>query len=286
MEDTLNLVEQKSNFIQEKVITYALEYGPKLLLAIVFLIVGMILIGLLIKGIKKAFKKADVDPSLQTFLVSLCGWSLKALLLISVASMLGIKTASFVAILGAAGLAVGLALQGSLANFAGGVLILLFKPFKVGDFINGQGISGTVREIHVFHTTLITSDGKKAVIPNGDLSNGIIENFTSEPIRRCEFAFGIGYGSDLKKAKEEIQKIIDEDARALRDPASLVAVSGHGASSVDLKVQVWCKTEDYWPIMNSYPEKVKLAFDAAGIEIPFPQMDVLVKAGSKIISGS
>ncbi|MEZ4705323.1 MAG: mechanosensitive ion channel [Bdellovibrionota bacterium] len=280
MEEQMSILQKKSSLIQDWIIRSALEYGPKLILAILFLIFGWIAIKFVIKTLKKTISKAGVDASLQTFLVSLVSMLLKILLVVSAASMVGIKTTSFVALLGAAGLAVGLALQGSLSNFAGGVLILFFKPFRVGDFISAQGIEGTVREIHVFHTVVIQADGKKAILPNGDLSNGVIENFTSEPTRRCDFVFGIGYSSDIALAKAQIQNIIDADSRVLKNPAPLVAVSEHGASSVNLEVRVWCKPEDYLATRFHYPEKVKLAFDQAGIEIPFPQMDVLIKPGS------
>ncbi len=201
---------------------------------------------------------------------------LKVLLVISVVSMLGVQMTSFIAMLGAAGLAVGLALQGSLANFAGGVLLLLFKPFKVGDFIEAQSFTGTVNAIQVFNTVLKTPDNKTIVIPNGNLSNGAITNFTAEKNRRVEWNFGIGYADDLKKAKEILTQLVKSDSRILNEPESLVAISELGDSSVNFVVRAWVKLEDYWSVNFDMKEKVKLTFDEQGISIPFPQRDVHV----------
>jgi small conductance mechanosensitive channel len=191
--------------------------------------------------------------------------------------MLGVETTSFVAILGGAGLAVGLALQGSLANFAGGVLILIFKPFKVGDFIEAQGHSGTVKEIALFNTILNTPDKKTVIIPNGAVSNGSITNYSAEEMRRVDFLFGIGYEDDLKKAKDIIWDELKKDDRILSEPESLVVISELADSSVNITVRVWCKTEHYWPIYFNIIENVKLAFDAASISIPFPQQELHVR---------
>lgn len=253
----------------------AIQYGPKLLLALLTLIIGMFIINKFVKFMKRTMTKREVDPSLVPFAASLANVVFKAMLLISVASMLGIQTTSFVAILGAAGLAVGLALQGSLANFAGGVLILLFKPFKVGDVIDAQGFLGSVTGIQIFNTILNTPDNKKIIIPNGALSSGPITNFSAEDLRRVDFVFGIGYGDDLKKAKETLAKIVAAESRILNEPAEpFIAVKELGDSSVNFVVRVWAKSADYWGIYFDMQESVKLTFDKEGISIPFPQTDV------------
>ena len=257
-----------------KAIELVMEYGPKLILAILVLIVGMWIIKGIKKLITKAMQKGQVEISLQKFLISMITILLKVLLLISVASMIGIATTSFVAILGAATFAIGLALQGSMSNFAGGILILLLKPFKVGDTIEAQGFIGKVHEIQIFNTIMKTFDNKMIYIPNGTLSNGNITNYSREPIRRVDMTFGIGYGDDIKKTKEVLERLVKEDARILKDPAPLIAVSNLGDSSVDFAVKVWCDTAEYWNIYFDMQENVKLTFDQENISIPFPQTDV------------
>jgi small conductance mechanosensitive channel len=264
------------NTYTQKAVELVIEYGPKLILAIIVLIIGLWIIKLVIKGLNRAMEKGDVDISLRKFLGSLSGILLKVLLLISVASMIGIATTSFVAILGAAGLAVGLALQGGLANFAGGVIILIFKPFKVGDFIDAQGHMGTVNEITIFTTVLKTPDNKTVIIPNGALSNGSMVNFSTEPTRRVEFVFGIGYNDDILKAKNTLNSIVEADTRIFKDPKPIIAVGELGDSSVNFKVMVWCSSSDYWSVFFDTNEKVKLTFDKEGISIPFPQRDIHV----------
>lgn len=250
------------------------KIGPNLLLAIVFLIIGYWIIKFIMKGSSKAMDKARIDESLKRFLHSLISIGLKVLLLISVASMLGIATTSFVAVLGAAGLAVGLSLQGSLANFAGGVLIIFFKPFKVGDVIEAQGYIGSVNSIQVFNTILKTPDNKTIIIPNGSLSNGSITNYTTEARRRVDMTFGIGYGDDIKKTKEVLRALVEEDKRIHHEPEPVVVVSELGDSSVNFAVRAWTNTSDYWNVYFDMQEKVKLEFDKHGISIPFPQRDV------------
>jgi len=251
-------------------------YGPKLLLAVATLVIGLWIIKGFLGGLGRRMERSDTDVSLRRFLLSLVGVMLKVMLVISVASMVGIEMTSFIAILGAAGLAVGLALQGSLANFAGGVLILLFKPFKVGDFIDAAGHMGTVREIQIFNTVLTTPDNKTIIIPNGILSNGSMTNYSTEDNRRVDMVFGIGYSDDLKKAKGIIASLLKDDARVLADPEPLIVVSELGDSSVNITVRAWCNKADYWGIFFDTQEKVKLGFDAQGVSIPFPQRDVHV----------
>lgn len=252
--------------------TMLLEYAPKAILAIITLVIGLWLINRVVGLIDK--KLHAKDPTLSKFLCGFVSILLKVLLLISVASMIGIATTSFVAALGAAGLAVGLALQGSLSNFAGGVLILIFKPFRVGDVIEAQSYVGTVHEIQILYTILNTFDNRRVVIPNGNLSNSSLINYSSYDKRRVDMSFGIGYGDDIQKAKTVISKLIAADERVLPDPEPLVVVSGLGDSSVNLSVRVWAKSSDVWPIFWSMQEKVKETFDAEGISIPFPQRDV------------
>ncbi|WP_020527166.1 mechanosensitive ion channel family protein [Flexithrix dorotheae] len=251
----------------------ALEYAPKLALAILTLLIGFPIINSIIGMLTKVLKKRNVDESLVPFLRSILGVLLKAMLLISVASMVGIETTSFVAVIGAAGLAIGLALQGSLSNFAGGVLILLFKPYKVGDVIDAQGFIGKVHEIQVFNTIMKTPDNKTIIIPNGPLAGGSITNFSTEATRRVDFTFGIGYGDDIAKAKQVLRQIIDEDDRIMKDPEPFIAVSELADSSVNFAVRVWCNAAEYWNIYFDMQEKVKVTFDKEGINIPFPQMD-------------
>lgn len=258
----------------EKAIEMVMEYGPQLILAIITLIVGLWVIKLINKSVNKAMAKANVDASLHKFFLSLISILLKALLLISVVSMIGVEATSFVAILGAAGLAVGLALQGSLANFAGGVLILLFKPFKVGDVIDAQGYIGSVNAIQVFNTILKTPDNKTIIIPNGALANNSLTNYSTEAQRRVDMVFGIGYQDSIAKAKEILSSLIDADSRILKDPAAQIVVSELADSSVNISVRMWCISADYWGIYFDMMEKVKTTFDEKGISIPFPQRDV------------
>ncbi len=252
----------------------AFKLLPQLLLAIVVLILGLWAIKFLGRGINRALEKSKVDVSLQKFLVSLISIGFKILLLISIASMLGIATTSFVTIIGAMGLAVGLALQGSLANFAGGVLILLLKPFKVGDVIDAQGFIGKVDQIQIFNTILKTFDNKTIFIPNAALSNGNITNYSIEPTRRVDMTFGIGYNDDLKKAKQILTEMVEKDERILKEPAPTVALAELGDSSVNFAVRVWVKQEDFWNVYYDFQENVKLTFDAQDISIPYPQRDV------------
>jgi len=251
-----------------------MAYAPKVVLAIITLIVGMWLINRFVRLLDSKLGKKD--PTLNTFLCGLLSAVLKILLLISVASMVGIATTSFIAIIGAAGLAVGLALQGSLGNFAGGVLILIFKPFKVGDVIEAQGYLGSVMEISILYTIVNTFDNRRVIIPNGDLSNSSLTNLSAYPTRRCDMSFGIGYGDDIDTAKATIKHLVEDDERALKDPEPMIVVGGLGDSSVDLTVRVWTTYDDLWPFYWDMQERVKKAFDAEGISIPFPRRDVHV----------
>jgi small conductance mechanosensitive channel len=260
----------------QKTIDLAAEYGPKLLLAIIVLIIGLWIIRFAVRVMNRTMERSHIEVSLRKFLSSLFGMILKILLLISVASMIGIATTSFVAIIGAAGLAVGLALQGGLANFAGGVIILIFKPFKVGDFIDAQGFTGSVHEITIFTTILKTPDNKTVIIPNGALSNGSMVNFSTEPKRRVDMVFGIGYGDSIEKTKTVLKKLVESDSRIHKEPSPQIVVGELGDNSVNFNMRTWCDTADYWGVYFDMQENVKLAFDKEGISIPFPQRDVHV----------
>ncbi|WP_203299423.1 mechanosensitive ion channel family protein [Marinobacter sediminum] len=271
MEDLFGSEGRASELI-EQAISLTMAYAPKVVLAIVTLFIGLWLINRFV-GVLDA-KLGKKDPTLNKFLCGLIGAVLKILLLISVASMVGIATTSFVAIIGAAGLAIGFALQGSLSNFAGGVLILIFKPFKVGDTIEAQGFLGAVAEISILYTIVNTFDNRRIVIPNGSLSNATLVNVSIYENRRCDMTFGIGYDDDIDKAKAILKRLMEEDKRSLTDPAPRICVGGLGDSSVDLMFRVWVPTDDLWPYYWDMQEKVKKAFDAEGITIPFPQRDV------------
>lgn len=251
----------------------SLEFAPKMALALVTLVVGLWIIKLIKIGMTKSFSAKKIDEELKHFLSSLISILLKIILFISVIGILGIQTTSFVAILAAAGFAIGLALQGSLGNFAGGVLILFFKPFKIGDFIEAQGQLGTVNKIEIFTTTLKTPDNKTIIIPNGPLSNGNITNYSTETTRRVDMEFCVGYDDDLKKAKKVLENIIKSDKRVLKEQKVQIMVGNLGDSSVDIKVRAWVNSVDYWDFYFDMQEKVKLSFDKENISIPYPQMD-------------
>lgn len=251
-----------------------IQYGGNIALAIITLIIGLWLVKRLTKVFRKTLEKRSVDASLVPFLSSLINALLKVLVIISVAGMVGVEMTSFVAVLGAAGLAVGLALQGSLSNFAGGVLILILKPFKVGDFIEGAGTAGTVREIQIFYTYLTTPQGQEIIVPNGQLSNNSITNFSFNEQRRIDMTFGIGYGDDIDKAKEILHRLCAEEKRFIEEKGITIFVEALADSSVNIRVRGWSTTGDYWDILGAFNEKVKKAFDQEGVGIPFPQMDL------------
>ena len=251
-----------------------LNYSPKLVLAIILLIVGFWVIKMGGKSLDRALDQSKIEPSLHKFLKSLIGILLKLLLLITVAQTIGLATTSFVAIIGAAGLAIGLALQGSLANFAGGVLILTFKPFKIGDWIEAQGYLGKVDDIQIFNTILKTGDNRTVFIPNGPLSGGSVINYSTETHRRIDMTFGISYKDDIQKVKSVLKRLIDEDSRILKNPEPVVLVTELADSAVNIAVRVWCNSADYLAIHSGMQEKVKKTFDQEGFSIPFPQSDV------------
>jgi len=258
----------------QKIADMAIHYLPKVLLAIITLIIGFWLAKIITKMLHKALHKAKVEITLLEFLTNIISIMLKVLVVISVATMVGVQMTSFIAILSAMALAIGLAFQGSLSNFSGGVLIILLKPFKSGDFIEAQGYMGTVDSIQIFNTILKTVDNKKIIIPNGPLSNGNIVNYTSQETRRNEWIFGIGYGDDFEKAKRLILNILEADERVLKDPAPFARVGELASSSVNIKARAWIPLAEFWNVHFDVIEKVKKSFDENGIHIPFPQTDV------------
>ncbi|MCK7589818.1 mechanosensitive ion channel [Subsaxibacter sp. CAU 1640] len=249
-------------------------YAPKVLAAILIWIIGSWVIKMITKGVRKALDKGDYDISLKKFLLNLIGWLLKIVLIIVVLGTVGVETTSFAAIIAAAGLAIGLALQGSLANFAGGVLIMIFKPIKVGDFIEAQGEAGTVKEIEIFTTKLTSPDNKEIIIPNGKLSNDNIVNYSALEMRRVDLVIGVGYESDLKVTKDILMAQLTNHPLVLKEPAPLVRLVELADSSVNFNVRPWVKTTDYWAVYYDILESTKEALDEAGISIPFPQRDI------------
>ena len=251
-----------------------IDVGIRIAITLAMLIIGFWIAKVLSKAIVKVLKKRGADDSLVSFIRSLTSIGLKVLVLITAMSELGVEMTSFVAILGAAGLSIGLAFSGTLSNFAGGVMILLFKPFKVGDYVNMQGEEGTVKEILIFNTILTTLDNKIIILANGAVANGTVTNFTKAEKRRVDWVFGIAYGDDLKVAKVLLDKFISEDERILKEGANFIGVGELGDSSVNITVRAWVKTEDYWNVFFAMNERVYNEFGNAGLSIPFPQMDV------------
>lgn len=270
MNDTIDQMQS----LTTKAYELGLEYAPKLALAIVTLIIGLWLIGVITRLFESSMKKSKVDTTLVPFLTNLSSWILKLLLFISVASMLGIATTSFIAVLGAAGLAIGLALQGSLSNFAGGVLVMTFKPYKIGDLIESQGHLGVVKAVQIFNTIVISPQNKQIIIPNGIVSNGSIINYTAEGRLRVDLTVGIAYNEDIGAAKSVIMKVLQQHEKVLSDPAPFVGVSELADSSVNLAVRPFCNAEDYWNVFFDVNEQMKVALDNNNITIPFPQRDV------------
>lgn len=252
-----------------------MEYGSRVLLALVTLAIGWWLINVLTQRVGRLLAMRNADMALQHFITSLANIALKVMLVVNVASMIGVATTSFVAAIGAATLAIGLALQGSLANFAGGVLILLFRPFRIGDWIEAQGTAGTVDSIQIFHTVIRTGDNKTVIVPNGILSNGIITNTNRQPTRKVVFDVGVDYEADLQKAREVLLELA-RDERVLADPAPAAVVSTLGDSSITVSLRVWVKTADYWDVMFHFNEHSRDRLKAAGIDIPFPQRVIRV----------
>ena len=250
------------------------EYGLKLILALVIFIIGKWVAKAIRGVVKRMMGKAEIDEIVIGFVGNIVYFALLTFVIIAALAQLGIQTTSFIAVLGAAGLAIGLALQGSLANFAAGFLMIVFRPFKVGDVIEGGGTVGKVEAMHIFTTTLKTPDNKTIIIPNAKLGNDNIVNYSTEPTRRVDLTVGVSYDADLKQVREVLEDIISKDERVLSDPAHQVAVAELADNSVNFTVRLWTKTEDYWGVFFDTNEAVKLRFDEVGIGIPYPQRDV------------
>lgn len=262
----------------ESFISSLIEQGSHLgwtiIKAIIVFLVGRFVIKMINKLVRRILTKRDFDPSVKTFMGSLVNVTLMILLIISVVGALGVQTTSFAALLASAGVAVGMALSGNLSNFAGGLIILLFKPYKVGDYIESQGVGGTVKEIQIFHTILLTGDNKNIYIPNGSLSSGIVTNIGKEPTRRVEWTFGVEYGCDYEHVKSVIESVLAQDARILGEPAPFIALSALADSSVNVVVRAWVKSSDYWGVYFDTNKAIYATFNAEGIGFPFPQLTV------------
>ncbi|MEL7297662.1 MAG: mechanosensitive ion channel domain-containing protein [Pseudomonadota bacterium] len=263
-----------TTWLLEKLQTTGVDFGLRLASAIAVFIIGRIIVRIVLSGLRKLMHRIDLDETLEQFIVNIVSVLLTLIVIIAALDRLGVEMTSLVAIMGAAGLAVGLALQGSLANFAAGVLIIFFKPYRTGDYIEAAGVAGSVDQVTIFNTILTTPDNRKIVVPNSNVTNGAITNFSAMDTRRIDLVIGVGYDDDLRLAREVLQKVIDAETRILKDPGTTIAVSELGASSVDFVVRPWVKTSEYWPVRFALTENIKLALDEAGISIPYPQRDV------------
>ena len=267
-----------SDWLPDLVKEYLVPFGIKLVAAIVVLILGRWVIKLIKKGLTKVLLRGNTDPSLNSFVMSLVSVLLTFFLILAIVGILGINTSSLVALLASAGLAIGMALSGTLQNFAGGVMIMLFKPFKVGDFIAAQGYEGRVNSIQIFSTHILTPDNKTVILPNGALSTGPVTNFNKETDRRLDWVFSISYGDDYDQAKAVLQRLCDADARILKEPAPIIELIKMSDSSIDITVRARVKPEDYWAVFFRMNELVYKTFPEEGLHFPFPQVDVHVKS--------
>lgn len=261
----------------ERLLEWATTSGIKLVIGLIVLWIGWKLIGRVVRVMNSIMDKKDVDRTLQSFLDSFVAIGLKIILIMCVIEYVGGEASSIAAILASAGLAVGLALQGSLSNFAGGVIILLIRPFNVGDYIEGAGQSGTVEKIGMFYTHILSVDNKEILIPNGNLSNGTVVNYSAKATRRVDLTFGVGYEEDVLRVKGVLEEIIAKEPLILKEPVPFVALSEHAASSINFVVRVWCETPDYWKVHYNLLEQVKIRFDEEKISIPYPQMDLHIQ---------
>jgi len=253
------------------------DYVPSLISAVIVLILGLLIIKLFRRIVKNLMTKKNLDPTLLKFVLDVFTWVFRVILFVTVIDQLGVKTTSLMAALGAAGIAIGLALQGSLSNFAGGLLIILFKPFRVGDYIEAQGQAGTVNSIQIFSTKIITGNNQVIYMPNGALSNGTIKNFSQEPLRRAEIVLGVGYNSDLKQVKQEILNVIGGDPNILREPAPSIDVKSLSDDSIELAVYIWSERAKYGRMVSDFYENIKPSFEKAGVQISYPQKDIITK---------
>lgn len=248
--------------------------AKNVIIALIIFYVGRMVVSLVVRGLRKTMQKQNVEKTLETFVSNLVRMALLIVVIVAAISQLGIETTSFIAIFGAAGLAVGLALQGSLSNFASGVLIVLFRPYRVGDWIEGAGVSGAVQQVHILTTILKTGDNKQVIVPNSQIMGSIITNYSANDTRRVDMVVGVSYGDDLDKVRSTIEELVASDERILAEPPCTIAVSALADSSVNFVVRPWVKTPDYWPVMFDLTEAIKKRFDKEGISFPFPQQDV------------
>jgi len=262
--------------IPQLIDSYVLPWGVNLFMAALVFIIGRWVARIVVKIIRKLMTRANMDDILVNFIASIVSAVLQLVVIIAVLDRLGVDTTSLIAVLGAAGLAVGLALKDSLSNFAAGVMLIIFRPIKTGDFVEAAGISGTVEHINIFSSVFKTGDNKEIIVPNGNIYGGVITNYSARDTRRIDMVIGIGYGDDLKKAKEIICEILDADARILKDPAYAVALGDLGDNAITINVRPWSASSDYWAVRSDTLETIKTKFDAAGISFPYPQMDVHV----------
>ena len=283
--DTLNVVEQiasatvpdgvdKLSFVFDKLVSFGLSAGGHILTAIVVFLVGKLIVNALNRLVARILEKRHVDTSVKTFLKSLTNILLTIILIISVIGALGINTTSFAALLASAGVAIGMALSGNLQNFAGGLIILLFKPYKVGDLIESQGVIGVVSEIQILHTIITTADNKVIYIPNGSLSSGVVINYSNKDTRRVEWTVGVEYGEDYTKVEQTVRDILAADSRVLKTPEPFIVLSALDASSVNVMIRVWVKSSDYWDVYFGINKKIYAVFNEKGIGFPFPQLTV------------
>ena len=254
--------------------TTGVDFGIDLVIALVIFVVGRIVARIVQKGIRRLMEAQEVDKILQSFVSNLAYWTLMVFVIIAAINQLGIQTASLIAVMGAAGLAVGLALQGSLSNFAAGVLIVIFRPYRVGDFVEAAGISGSVEQVQILTTILKTGDNKQIIVPNSQIMDSIITNYSANATRRVDMVVGVSYDDDIDKVRATLQALVDADSRILSDPECAITVSALADSSVNFNVRPWVKTEDYWGVMFDLTEAIKKRFDEEGISFPFPQQDV------------
>ena len=261
--------------------TNGLSFCVSLLGALAFLFIGFWVSKLIVKALRKMMVRKNSDPGLISFVSSLANIALKIMIIISVMGMVGIQMTSFIAVLGAAGIAVGMALQGTLSNFASGVMILIFKPYKVDDYIEANGVAGVVKEIQIFNTIITTVDNKTIIVPNGSLATNTLTNYSKQPIRRVDWTVGVSYGTDFNVAKDSIMRILNADSRVLKDPEIFVSITSLSDSSVDIVVRVWVNSPDYWGVYFDFYNTVYAKFNEEGISFPFPQMDVHIKENNK-----
>ena len=254
--------------------TEGVAFGIDLVAALAIFIIGRIAVGFIVRGVRIAMRKNNVEKTLETFICNLIRWALMVVVIIAAIAHVGIETTSFIAVFGAAGLAVGLALQGSLSNFAAGVLIVLFRPYRVGDWIEAAGISGSVEQVQILTTVLTTGDNKQVIVPNSQIMDSIITNYSAKDTRRIDLVIGVSYDDDIDKVRKTLVDIIGSDERILKDPAPKIAVSELADSSVNFVVRPWSKTEDYWSVRFDLMESIKKRFDQEGITFPFPHQDV------------